>query len=198
MPVRAQGHFPAFLARLRLGPTRHARRPFLARASRAPSTGRSLVPSRWKPLSETWLNCEDRRGSRCLADGACRVARLASSKAMEERGSVWSENRRYDGGRGSRCRPRSIVDGRRPPVLAPAEPLETNHEPDAAAAGEQTRQRVARCTADQPRMRGRIPSRIRRRRSRRRASDREWNGSCTWQGSLVRSVHPDSLDRLGA
>ena len=55
------------LARLRLGPTRHAPRPFLARASRAPSTCRSLVPSRRKPLSETWLNCEDRRGSRRLA-----------------------------------------------------------------------------------------------------------------------------------
>ena len=52
------------LARLRLSPTRHARRPFLARACRAPSTRRSLVPSRRKPLSETWLNCEDRHGSR--------------------------------------------------------------------------------------------------------------------------------------
>ena len=32
------------LARLRLRPTRHARRPLLTRASRAPSTCRSLVP----------------------------------------------------------------------------------------------------------------------------------------------------------
>ena len=55
------------LARLRLRPTRYARRPFLARACRAPPTRRSLVPSRRKPLSETWLNCEDRRGSRRLA-----------------------------------------------------------------------------------------------------------------------------------
>ena len=43
-------------ARLRLRPTRHARRSFLARASRAPSTRRSLVPSRRKPPLETWLN----------------------------------------------------------------------------------------------------------------------------------------------
>ena len=55
------------LARLRLGPTRHARRPILARACRAPPTRRSLVPSRRKPLSKTWLNCEHRRGSRRLA-----------------------------------------------------------------------------------------------------------------------------------
>ena len=34
---------------------------------REPSTHRSLVPSRGKPLSETWLICEDRRGSRRLA-----------------------------------------------------------------------------------------------------------------------------------
>ena len=43
-------------ARLRHEPTRHARRPFLARAWRAPSTRRSLVPSRRKSLSETSLN----------------------------------------------------------------------------------------------------------------------------------------------
>ena len=55
------------LARLRLGPTRHARRPFLAPAGRAPPTHRSLVPSRRKPLPETWLTCEDRRRSRHLA-----------------------------------------------------------------------------------------------------------------------------------
>ena len=55
------------LARLRLGPTRHARRLFLARACRAPPTRRSLGPSRRKPLPETWLNWKDRRGSRRLA-----------------------------------------------------------------------------------------------------------------------------------
>ena len=65
------------LARLRLRPTRHARRPLLARAFRAPSTRRSLVPSCRKPRSETWLNRpralrvapfgQGRRGSRSLA-----------------------------------------------------------------------------------------------------------------------------------
>ena len=59
------------LARLRLGPTRHARRPIPARACRAPCTRRSLVPSRRKPLSETSLNCEDRRGSRRPAARPC-------------------------------------------------------------------------------------------------------------------------------
>ena len=65
------------LARLRLRPTKHARRPFLARASRAPPTRRSLVPSRRKPLSETWLNCNDRRGSRRLARLRLRPTRHA-------------------------------------------------------------------------------------------------------------------------
>ena len=64
---REDRHGSRRLARLRLGPTTHAQRPFLARASRAPSTRRSLVPSRRKPLSETWLNREDRHGSRRLA-----------------------------------------------------------------------------------------------------------------------------------
>ena len=54
------------LARLRLRPTRHARRPLLARACRVPPTRRSLVPSRGNPLSKTWLECKDRRGSRRL------------------------------------------------------------------------------------------------------------------------------------
>ena len=40
------------LARLRPRPTKHARRPFLARASRAPPTRRSLEPSCREPLSE--------------------------------------------------------------------------------------------------------------------------------------------------
>ena len=55
------------LARLRLRPTGHTRRSFLVRASRALPTRRSLVPPRRKPLSETWLNCEDPRRSRRLA-----------------------------------------------------------------------------------------------------------------------------------
>ena len=55
------------LARLRLGPTRHAWRPFVARACRAPTTRGSLVPSRRKPLSETRPDCKDRRRSRYLA-----------------------------------------------------------------------------------------------------------------------------------
>ena len=55
------------LARLRLGPTRHARRLLLARTSRGRRTCRSLVPVVWKPASKTWLNCEDRRRSRHLA-----------------------------------------------------------------------------------------------------------------------------------
>ena len=74
------------LARLRLGPTRHARRPFLARASRAPSTRRSLVPSRWKPRSKTWLNCADRRGSRCPGD--------AVDEREENYGLNWHGKRR--------------------------------------------------------------------------------------------------------
>ena len=60
----------ALPARLRLGPTRHARRPFPARASRVRRTRRSLVPPRRKPLSETWLNCEDPGRSRSLAGAA--------------------------------------------------------------------------------------------------------------------------------
>ena len=54
------------LARLRFRPTGHARRPFLARASRAPPTRRSLVPSRRKSLSETWLNCNSNTITHCL------------------------------------------------------------------------------------------------------------------------------------
>ena len=57
------------LARLRLQPTRHARRPFVARASRAPCTCSSLVPTCRKPRLETWLNCEDPgRSRRLVAD----------------------------------------------------------------------------------------------------------------------------------
>ena len=63
------------LARLRLRPTRHTRRPFLARASRALPTRRSLVPPRRKPLSETWLNCEDPGRSRNLVDPRCNPTR---------------------------------------------------------------------------------------------------------------------------
>ena len=51
-------------ARLRHGPTRHARRLFPAHASRVHPTRRSLVPSRRKTLPETRLNREDRLGSR--------------------------------------------------------------------------------------------------------------------------------------
>ena len=51
------------LASLRLGPTMHARLTFPARACRAPSARRTLVPSRCRPLSKTWLEREDRPGS---------------------------------------------------------------------------------------------------------------------------------------
>ena len=44
------------LARLRLGPTKHARRPVPARACRTPPAPCSLVPPHRRPLSETWLN----------------------------------------------------------------------------------------------------------------------------------------------
>ena len=54
------------LASLRLRPMKHARHSFPARASRAPPTCGSLVLSSRKPLSETWLSCKDRRGSRRL------------------------------------------------------------------------------------------------------------------------------------
>ena len=91
------------LARLRLRPTMHARRPFLARASRAPSTRRSLVPSRRKPLSETWLNCEDRRGSR-------RLARLRLRPTMHARRPFLARASRAPSTR------RSLVPSRRKPL----------------------------------------------------------------------------------
>ena len=58
------GHFRSVRQRTRrlggaLAPTRRARAPFLEQACRARPTRRSLEPSRRKPLSETWLNCED-------------------------------------------------------------------------------------------------------------------------------------------
>ena len=55
------------LARLRLGPTRHARRPLLARTFRTPRAHRSLVPVVRKSVSKAWLECKDRRGSIRLA-----------------------------------------------------------------------------------------------------------------------------------
>ena len=75
------------LARLRLRPTRHTRRPFLARASRALPTRRSLVPPRRKPLSETSLNCEDPGRSRSLAAISHRFAPSAPARAGGERGA---------------------------------------------------------------------------------------------------------------
>ena len=54
------------LARLRVRPTRHARRLLLARTSRTPRSCRSIVPVLWKPASKSWLNCKDRRRSRRL------------------------------------------------------------------------------------------------------------------------------------
>ena len=65
-----------YLARLRLGPTRHARRPFPARACRAPATRRSFVPSRRKPPSEAWLDCEDRGRSRHPARRCALTSRI--------------------------------------------------------------------------------------------------------------------------
>ena len=58
----------------KLRPTKHARHSFPARASRAPPTCGSLVPSRRKPLSETRLNCEDRRGPRTLEEPRWRAS----------------------------------------------------------------------------------------------------------------------------
>ena len=55
------------LARLRLRPTRHARRPLPGSEPPGRVLPVAASPLRRKPLSETWLNCEDLGRSRSLS-----------------------------------------------------------------------------------------------------------------------------------
>ena len=96
--MRGSAHKPReILARLRLGPTTHARRLFLARAFRERHTCRSLVPvvqrnclqfrAVGKSASKTWLECTDRRRSRRLGtpDGGNLASVLYGLKTANER-----------------------------------------------------------------------------------------------------------------
>ena len=87
------------LARLRLGPTRHARRFPLARASRRRHPCRSLGPVGGKPASETWLECEDRRRSRRLGRSS-----LSFSRSVQPKGLICKNMCRLDDRRVFPCK----------------------------------------------------------------------------------------------
>ena len=109
MPNRPSSRYAASEG-CRLRSTMHDRR---RKASRRRHTRRSLVPSRRKPLSETWLNrprdlragavYEDRRGSRRLAPGSVPPRKSATKVAERpDRVAGFDGYRQNESARGER------------------------------------------------------------------------------------------------